>query len=198
MTATKNLGAIQSHAIESLRTYLHGSDEERAGVLRDVASDFVDAREHFFTKEGEPDWRGRTYAYRRWVRETMSLANVPPETIHATQAAIRYHVGNVLRDRLDHQTVEALGLLSESPRERSVEKRERHSAVLSVFGGGGPLSEGETVFALMTMEATLARITPESLAGMGEGDLAVVSDLADRLCSLARRVAGGAPKDSRK
>ena len=184
------LDTIQAEAIDALRRYLTSDDDARKGILREVAVAFVSAREHFFTKEGAPDWLGRTYAYRRWVRETMSLANVPPANLNTVQAAIRYHVGNVLRSHLDEETVAGLGLLQESPRERSVEKRERHSAVLTVFGGGGgALDAGEVLFALLTMEGTLARITPDSLAALSGADRRAVADLAEKLCSRAEEIA---------
>lgn len=133
---TASLADLQTSSAESLRRSFLGTDAERTDHLRDVAAAFVDAREHFYTKEGDPDWNGRTYAYRTWVREVMGQANVPSELMTSTQAAIRYHVGNILRDRLDDDQLADLGLRKESPRQRSVEKRERTSLALALVSGG--------------------------------------------------------------
>jgi len=194
-TTLEHLTEAQRTAVRALRHYLiEGKTED----LRQVAENFVEAREHFFTKEGSPDWLGRTYAYRRWVRETTTLANVPGNELATVQAAIRYHAGNVLRERLDAEQIEALGLKPESPRERSVTKRERHAEILSVFGAGGPeITDADEILHVAEMiQHALDRISSEALAMMGpEGRrktrraLRAIADRSDDLAeaSGARR-----------
>lgn len=181
------LDEIQKRSIESLRRYLaDGSTED----LRDVAGHFISAREHFYNKDGEPDWLGRTYAYRTWVREVMSLAGVPSADVTNTQAAIRYHAGNILRERLDDETLAALGLRSASPRERSIEKRAGHSATLSVFGSGGAelRTVDEMLFALRTMDATLARITPRAFRALTPKERRAVKEALVAVCKRSEEV----------
>lgn len=163
---TASLAELQNNAAESLRRSFLGSDSERTDHLRNVATSFVDAREHFYTKEGEPDWNGRTYAYRTWVREVMSRANVPADLLTSTQAAVRYHVGNILRDRLNDEQLAELGLRKESPRQRSVEKRERTSSALALVNGGEALESLEDVQeAAAAIIGILKRVNVQELTG---------------------------------
>lgn len=167
---TSSLAELQKVAIKALTRSLRASDAERTECLRDTARAFVDAREHFFTKEGDPDWAGRTYAYRTWVREVMSDARVPNDILSSTQAAVRYHTGNVLREKLDDDELNRLGLRKESPRERSVEKRERTSEALSLVSGGQAIDSLDDVLAATSAvigilkRIDLTKLTPEERA----------------------------------
>jgi hypothetical protein len=165
--ATKSLSDIQKQASDALRRSLTAPDTERTQLLRDTAALFVDARGHFFTAEGEPDWLGRTYAYRSWIRETTSMANVPGESKATIQAAIRYHSGNIIRERLDQGTLDSLGLVKSSPRERSIEKRERTSETVTLFSGGAEFESPEEVLQVCHLvEAALARVNAAMVASL--------------------------------
>ncbi|UJQ87162.1 hypothetical protein SEA_BAILEYBLU_24 [Arthrobacter phage BaileyBlu] len=174
------LSLIQQNATKALKSYLRpdGHDTED---LRTVARCFVAAREHFYNRDGEPDWTGRTHAYREWVREVMSDANVPAGDLSSTQAAIRYHVGSALREVLDADQLTDLGLRSDTPRERSVQKRERISETLNLISGGAALTEHDEIMAaLSVVEATLRRIEGVRNAEE-EAALARVAALAEGL-----------------
>lgn len=188
------LADLQARAVESLRLYALGKGE-RTGHLRDVATAFVEAREHFFTKDGTPDWLGRTYVYRSWVSETMSLANIPADAISSLQASIRYHTGNVLRDgRLDEETLSALGLRSESPRERSLEKRSAHSATLAIFGGGGAAIKGheDLLGALRLIEGALRRVDLSAVSRFSPAQRASIAAAAEAVYKLLKAIADAA------
>ncbi|UJQ86815.1 hypothetical protein PQE16_gp25 [Arthrobacter phage Reedo] len=162
---TVPLNDIQKAATTAIRRSLKASDTERTGLLREAARYFADAREHFFTREGEVDWLGRTHAYRLWVREVMGSANVPGDETTSLQAALRYHTGNILREKLDDETLDSLGLKKSSPRERSVEKRERTSGTLNLFGGGAEISDpADIVRACALIEAALKRVNADTVA----------------------------------
>lgn len=187
---TATTDELLSAASEALRESLTASDTRRTELFREVATAFVDARNHFYTKEGEPDWLGRTYAYRTWVREAMSRASVPSEQLNTIQAAIRYHSGNILRSRLDEETLEDLGLRKSGPRERSVEKRERASTTLSIFGGGAELTTSEEIVqACKLIEAALKRVNASTVASLPAKERraarAALSSVADRANELA-------------
>lgn len=186
---TTTLAAIQRAASEALGNSLTASDARRTELLRETARHFIAAREHFFTREGEPDWLGRTGAYRAWVREVMSQAHIPADEITALQAAIRYHSGNVLRDVLDAETIDDLGLRKESPRERSVEKRERTTEVLNLFGGGAEFATVEEVMqACRMMEGTLARVNMRGLTVKQRREAkAALARIAEKATELAGR-----------
>lgn len=194
-----SLNETQLAAIQALRNYKSGPEDARTQHLRAVANAFIEAREHFYTPSGEPDWQGRTHAYRVWVRETMGLANIQKDELTTVQAAIRYHVGNIMRDRMDADTLASIGLTSSSPRERSVAKRAKNSEVLTIFGNGGAQIEdpAEIILAAQMMEAALARIPLESIAAMTPTDKkavhAALEGAADRVNALVA-VAGARRK----
>lgn len=144
---TTNLTTLQDHAAAELARALVTADAERTEHLRAVAEDYVSARAYFYTRDGEPDWAGRSYAYRSWVRDVTSAANVPQSELGTIQAAIRYHIGNVLRERVPQDELTSHGLRAESPRERSIEKREGTSAALRMLTGGGPIATKEEIVA---------------------------------------------------
>jgi hypothetical protein len=190
-TASKSLHDIQTAATSAINRSLSASDVDRTALLREAASLFVDAREHFYTREGEPDWLGRTYAYRTWVREVMSGAHVPSDEVTSLQAAIRYHTGNFLRDRLEPEQIEDLGLRKESPKERSVEKRERSSGITHIFGGGAELASAEDVVQLcnLTLRA-LARVNAETLATLPTKERREARAALRRVAERAEALAG--------
>lgn len=182
-----SLNDIQITAVTALRNYKAGPETERTTNLRTVAEAFFDAREHFFTPEGTPDWKGRTHAYRVWVRETMRTADIQKDDLTTVQAAIRYHVGNVVRERMDDGALKDLGLNRSSPRERSVEKRGRNSEILNIFGSGGAEigSPEEVLLALRSIHVALTRISLDELAGM---DRSRRNEVGDALESIQERV----------
>lgn len=153
--------------MEALTQYQRAAEAERTPLLKTAAEAFVAARERFFTKEGEPDWLGRTFAYRRWVREAFSLANVPADEITRIQGAIRWHYGAALRAHLTPEQIEDLGLRDASPAERSVEKRARQSEVLSIFAAGPELDDLESIAsALHLTELALRRVSSEAIRSL--------------------------------
>jgi hypothetical protein len=176
----KSLEDIRQAAVNGYRAALVSDEDERTPHLRDVAEAYIDAREHFYTKDGEPDWAGRSYAYRQWIRETVTLAHLPHDGKQSIQAAVRYHLGNILRDRLDADTLESIGLRKDSPRERSVEKRAGVNALLRLVSGGAPLDNlNDVLDAAKAIHSALTRITPSDLPDSDAADAkAALADIA--------------------
>lgn len=189
MTKTPRLDELQTEAAKALSESRQAPSRERAALLREAAEGFITAREHFFDRAGEPDWKGRTHAYRQWIQEAMSIAHVPPEETATLSAAVRYHSGNVLRERLDDETLEDLGLRKASPRERSIEKRERHAETLSIFGGGGAeiTDVDEILAALRSMKVVLVRVNTSSLT---KAKRRTVAEAVAEVVEAAKRIAG--------
>lgn len=191
MRAT-DLNEIERRAVSKLRKYKSAPTAERTELLRDVAIAFVDARPFFYTKEAEIDWRGSTHAYRSWVREVFTQAGIAKEATASLQAAIRYHSGNIIRDRLDVETLRKIGLMPESPRERAAEKRASASETTTLFGGGGPITDFESLLsAASTIEAALARSSVDA-AKLSSPELAELRAAYRRVCTLAEELAGAA------
>lgn len=189
-TSVTPLPDLQETAIKALRTSLLLTENERTEHLRQAADSLVSAREHFFTKDGDPDWLGRTYAYRTWVREVYSLAGVPSADLATLQAAVRYHAGNIMRDRLSEDELTDLGLRSDSPRERSGQVRDRHSEILSIFGGGGQqIVESEQIRAALRMiEIALQRVPREAVAALAKEDRHEVAERVKTVQTLLKEL----------
>jgi hypothetical protein len=191
---TNDLVTLKKTAAEHLRAAHHATDEARTSALRATAEALVDAREHFYTADGSSDWTGRSYAYRRFVGDVYTDAAVPREDLATLQAAIRYHVGNALRERLSPEDLDALGLRTVGPRERSVEKRSRQSALLAQMGGEPIETPEDALDALHTVDRILSRINASALKDLpadGRRDarstLTEAEDLLDALLTAAGR-----------
>jgi hypothetical protein len=192
---SRSISAIKDAATANLRRYLSAPEDDRTELLRAVAADFVDLREQYITPEGEPDWGGKSYAYRQIVGEIYSDAGVQRGDRSSVRAAIGYHVGNVLRERLSPEELDDLGFRTLSPRDRSVEKREKQNAVLGMFRTGpAPSTVDEAMHAFTAAKALLARVPDEAVVGARAEErravvelLSEVSDEAARLTAAARR-----------
>lgn len=198
---TRSLVVLRDLAVSVLRKYESAPSSERTEILREVAGVLVEAREHFYVADGSVDWRGRTYAYRQFAGEVISGANLPPEEVHSIQAAIRYHVGNILRERLDPAELEANGLQPSSPRTRSVEKRTRQSEILQRLSGGAAFEDADSVaLALSTVESILSRIPEAAVRGLKAADRRKLHAAAEQVVTGAQAVvaAAGAPTRSPK
>lgn len=169
--------------MQLLKRYRKASEEQRTRLLRELAGALVDAREHFQRPDGSPDWKGRSYPYRVFVREAYTDAGIPKDEQPTVQAAVRYHVGAVLRERLDDDTLADYDLIPRSPRERSQDRRESRSALLSALTARD--LDGGALLALTTAYTLVARVEPKGLDGLDERTADVV---AATLADLARRV----------
>lgn len=192
----------QREAVRLLKRYLTASKEERTPILRQVAEVLVEARGHFLRDDGSPDWSGRTHPYRTWVREIYGIANVPPDSHATIQSAIRYHAGAVLRERLDEETLQAYGLMPQTPRERSFDRRQTRSALLTALTARD--LAGGAMLALSTAFTVLTRVNPDEILALPARERAVaeetLGDLERRIRAIRRRLggAGGAVVASNK
>lgn len=193
MPRTNELVEVTKRAISKLRRVRTGPRDERTDTLREVAEAFVDARTFFYTKDAEVDWKGSTHAYRRWVREAFEKAGIPRDEASSLQAAIRYHAGNILRDRLDPQTLAELGLIAESPRERAAERRETTSGTSVLFTGSGPIEDFPSLQEVAaTIESALVRSAISSSLSSPERE--ALREAFQRICDRAHDLAGAASK----
>ncbi|MGW2514996.1 hypothetical protein ACWC0A_37640 [Streptomyces scopuliridis] len=76
------------------------------------------------------DWRGDTQAYRDRVSELYRMSGIPTDSRSRVQAAVRWHVGNLLRRAMTARELEGQGLLSTSPLERLRDSRSTNAALV--------------------------------------------------------------------
>lgn len=98
-------------------------EETKTDVLKAIAKVVVVLRSKFRTPDGDVDWGGRSWEYRTTVTEMYERAGIPPDSEQNVQASLRYHVGNLLRDVVDPHELEAVGLRTDSPKERTNAQR---------------------------------------------------------------------------
>ena len=108
--------SLKSKAAQELRRASRLPEDERAPALREAAGYLVELRSLFTTKAGDTDWRGQSWDYRRAVGEVYGDAGLAPDD--PIKVALRYHIGNALREDLTPEQLEEAGLSARAPRDR--------------------------------------------------------------------------------
>lgn len=162
-----------------MRGYISHEGPERTLHAKEVAEALIDARTHFFTRDGEPDYLGRSHEYRAWVSSALDAASVPKADRSSLQAAIRYHVSPMLRDRFGDE-VSALGLEPGSTVERARRRKERDARLIGLFSGGGEVTELDDVL-LIAAASRLAVRRVSGLPGADDSNRALAEDDFKRL-----------------
>ncbi|MFJ6636580.1 hypothetical protein ACIQMR_35230 [Streptomyces sp. NPDC091376] len=99
--------------------------------LRNLAVVLVELRQRHTDSEGRPDLLGRSQAYRNDAAEVYSVAGVAPDSQARTQTNVRWHVGNLLREVFDGDTMREYKLKTTSPVERLQDAREQRAAIVA-------------------------------------------------------------------
>lgn len=176
----ERMTAGHARAIEALTARAVKLAEERA--LRELAELVVDLRQLFTTAEGGVDWGGRTRAYRDTVGEVFRASGLSDRD----RNTLRYHVGNVLREKAPAEALDDLGLQHRPPIERAADSRARQTARARV----GALTEKKSlrranvVRLLIAAEETLAAVDDDRLS---EIDSELVEDAVASLENTAHR-----------
>ena len=95
-SGSMSLGDLQECGAELVRALDH-LEKTSTDILRDLAAVVVGARSQFFTSEGLPDWSGKTWEYRVFIRKMYASAGVPPDSESKIQNSVRYHVRKLVR-----------------------------------------------------------------------------------------------------
>ncbi|TDC35721.1 hypothetical protein [Micromonospora sp. KC213] len=194
MTTKDDLGDALTKSLRAIRRLGddRGDRERRTRLYREAAGLILDLREHFRANEkGDPDWAGRTPAYRAFIRERYSEAGYRREEAKPIQTAIGYHVSVLMRERLTPEEIEDLGLRTEDVTARVRDRRKVQSAMLATLD----TTEGtpDAVRSLAGALAVLRRIAPDDLAALDGAAVAqaraVLTRLTDRVAELSRLAA---------
>lgn len=122
MSATRpaDVGTLVDRGVAILTAYLA---DHKTDHLKDLAHVVVDLRGSFHLDDGRQDWSGRSPGYRQAMADVYARSQVPRDKLDTVQAALRYHVGNLLRDRATDEELAAVGLVARSPKERLANQR---------------------------------------------------------------------------
>ncbi|MEV7250225.1 hypothetical protein [Streptomyces cyaneofuscatus] len=97
------------------------------------------------------DMRGQTGPYRAVVGDMYAGLGLPEDEVDKMQAAVRYHVGNIIRRHMTPRELEAAGLRKDTPIERQRDERaaralavQAHRATTAVEESTPPLRSRKT------------------------------------------------------
>lgn len=159
------------------------SGRMRTDLLKECAAVVAELRQHFHLADGRTDWGGRSPAYRKAMHEAYSRAHVPTDRFDTVQAALRYHVGNLLREIVPADELAAAGLSKISPKERLNRTRDVVAA-LSMSGSVAEIT-GDPIRLLIYAEALIDHVAEDALDGL-KGKERVAA--RDALRGLAERI----------
>lgn len=189
-TATPPLSELHDQAVTLLRKYRRAPEGQKTAILRNLAEVMVSIRSHFSRPDGTPDWKGRSYAYRVFIRQLYEDASYSKDEMHTAQAAVRYHLSAVLRERLDLKTLQEYDLVPYTARERSRDHRASKNATLNALTSRD--LHGGALLALTACSTLLNRLEVQSLTELDERALTVaeasLADIERRARALRRRV----------
>lgn len=170
-----------------VRNYVH-TETTKTILLRELARVVVELRSLFTTEDGRADWAGRSYSYRETVARIYSEAGIPPDSLESMQSALRYHIGNVLREVAPPTELADLGLKANRPVDRVKESRDRLAALAragAAMEKQGRASDWRLVRVVSQAEVLLTKATDVSFDDL---EAEVVEDLVASLETIARRV----------
>lgn len=182
------LPQLRAEAVRTLKKYAKSDPSQRTAILRDLAETLVEARAHFTRPDGSTDWKGRSYAYRTFVRDIYDRANIDRDESVSIQASTRYHIGEVLRETLSEDDLVEYGLQAPSPKVRARDRRATRTATLSAltardFAGG-------SLFALVAANNLLRGLDADQLAGLDGREADVADEVLRELERRAEQLRG--------
>ncbi|BDZ52852.1 hypothetical protein GCM10025867_50930 (plasmid) [Frondihabitans sucicola] len=167
---------LQVATINAIRSLQVVSENQRTATYREIAGLLIDARATFPRADGSPDWLGRTYAYKQFVGSIYRASIEGMAAMVTIPANIRYHVGNVIRERLDAETIEQYGLDENNPRQRALEGRRQHRTEFDRLLAMAQRGEGDASVSdiVMRFADELDALTPELVRDLSNSDRAAI------------------------
>lgn len=176
--------------------YLTADRPERATHTTDAAEAVVSARVLFEGNDGEPDYRGRSAAYRQWLRETYARTGASTATIDRFKQAVRWHVAAALRERYP-EAASRIGLSKEGFTEKAARRRAVNSRTLSIFSTGDPITDPDDIRYLAAhARAAVRRVGLEEGSAPQHEAAGALADLAEETRAAVSRLRGESVSDS--
>lgn len=160
--------------------------EARRDALRHLAGLLVTLRGQYLNSDGGPDWLGSSAEYREALGALYGAAGVQAAERSSLGSTLRYHVREVLRERLPAAEVEALGLVADP----AAERRERRRADGALLRSARGRMEGmDALTGVVVATAALEAVDREALRRLSAGpDRADVVERVGRLSCVVERV----------
>lgn len=155
---------------------------------RTLAKEIVKLRS-LFEYEGMPDWGSNSPGYKDLIGRVYRDAGVPPDSGSSTQANLRYHIGNAIREVAAAEELAALGMDAAGPRERAVRARKEgpraatRAPLTALPTANDPLAMAG--FALQAVRSLRGMKPRGEMAEAVEAELrAVMDELVDTLAEV--------------
>lgn len=177
--------------------------DPRTSLLRKLAPVIVELRSRYTLEDGRPDWGGRSPEYRAQMASLYNRAGVPKDQLDTVQAAMRYHIGNLLRERASSDELLSVGLTATAPRQRNSASREAVAALAAAAGGKTPRADVDrlAVYAQAILdfldEAAINRL-PADRSRVAQMALERVRERAEELLSILASVTPSTARRGRK
>ncbi len=188
------VGDLVERATQTLRDYLTEQESSlKTARLKDLAEIVVALRGSFELDDGRHDWSGRSTGYRSAMAEVYDKAALPADERDTVQAALRYHVGNLLRENTSPEELASVGLTSQSPKERLAGHRQALAAqreMLAPRQDAARLAAYAQALLEFVDEESLPALPPERAVATRLGLEAVQGRSAQLLVRLADAVGG--------
>nr|WSW58489.1 hypothetical protein OG513_07775 [Streptomyces sp. NBC_00998] len=101
-------------------------------LLKNIATVLVGIRQRCVDQDGRTDWQGRTHRYRQLAADLYSRSGIQLGSDSPIQAAVRYHIGNILREVVPPAELAQFNLKVQSPVERNQEARQARAAIVAM------------------------------------------------------------------
>lgn len=201
MATDSDEATITREIVRRLKALRETEDRERRTTLaREVARSAVDLRE-FYLVDGRADIAGRSHAYLSTMRDLWSKAGyTDADERDRVQAQVRYHVGNIIRDRVTADDLEAAGLQAPSPRGQS-NTRYRARSALAEAAVSAPIgdTDADLVRAVGAAHAILQRLETDRVSALTGRErrlvVATLSRIGDRAAALRGAADAGESAD---
>jgi hypothetical protein len=116
--------------------------------------------------DGQPDWAGRSAAYREHMAEVYKAAGIPEDSQANVQARLRYHISNALHEHVPNKDLLKAGLSGTSARDRAGNRqanaRQAATVLRSAAPSGSMLEAVQQASAMLQHASTLPQPTDET------------------------------------
>lgn len=174
--------AENRHIARAIRNAVRHSEDTYGydkGAMREIAEALFHVRSEFTDPDGRADYTGRSWAYRQEFGEILSEADLTPEQKHKVTALLRYHMSQILRDRLSEEQLKEYGLQTAHSLDKQRERRRAQSRLTRVLRQEEQIIDGrEFADALRGVQFLLSNV---DIARMPKRDLTHVHSVLSRV-----------------
>lgn len=190
--APRNVATLVKKAADLLGEYMRNG-RTRTDLLKRAAAVIVELRSQFALDDGRVDWSGRSHPYRKAIAAVYRGADIGADDLDTVQSALRYHIGNLLRERAEDEDLEAVGLTLTSPKQRIGRNRN----IVAALAGSVGEATSDPIRLLTSADALLDYLTDEKVSELIGAQLVAATLAIESLEAQVARLRAALPVTSR-